>query len=300
MKTIAFIFLLYNIYTIGLAQSASILISPDTGISANKTSYQQNHKIVVQTQSENHGFVQKTDPIEVGTFISEANGGYASYGTLGFTNLSFTTNTQGPQVTLNIVNFMGIGGQPFNAMHVYGNAQITGAGSINTASNFLKTDNNGKLTCERQTSYYSIPRSAFSPIIASNNNTIAESDEGGIYFTLSQSASDYLEAPIQLPMGATITGIEFYFIDNSSSNLTLNIVNTTLGSSTNVDFSPFLTSSDAQSGIRSLISNNVNNGTGIPIYDGATYNVRVFAYDSSTAWDGAKTQVVAVKIIYSY
>jgi hypothetical protein len=302
MKTILFIFLLGSVYTIGLAQSASILLSPDNGVRANKTSYQQNYKIVVQTQSESNGFVQKTDPIEVGTFISETNGGYASYGTLGYELLSFTTNSnfENPQMTLNVFKFLGIGGIPYSALHVYGNAIITGAANVNSfvENAPLKVDNNGVLTSALHSYFYSFPRSAFMPTVNAVNNPIAESVEGGIYFSNAGLSYGLFEAPINLPTGAIITGVEFYFVDNSSSDIYFSLVATMLGSPYDVNFVDLL-SSDAISGIRSISSNNINNGTGVYINDGFSYQLKIFALkEGSVAWEGANTQIVSAKIIY--
>ena len=303
MKTILFIIIFCYSYSNILAQGASILILPETGILSNKTNYQVNYKVSVATASGNYGFVQKADPIEVGTYIGDANGGYASFGTVGSDNLAFSTNAQGQQLILNTLNFAGIGGTPYNSLHVYGNIKLS---EIKNYSDYaetalLRVDNNGKLSTTLQSYSYGYARNAFVPTLTSTNNPIAESNEGGIYFTNASLSYGFFEAPINLPLGAVITGVEFYFIDNSSSDVFLQIVSTDLGSK--FDFNPVtIGSSGALPGIRSISTNTILNGNGLPIYNGVTYQLKVYAQEGNTqnAWDGANTQIIAAKLIYKY
>ncbi len=288
-----------------LAQEGSVEILPEAGGNSYKTSSQSNHKITVKTESENYGFQQKTDQLGVGTFISNTNGGYASYSTSGLDIMAFTTNAQSPQVTLNILNFMGIGGQPLNALHVYGGAQISEVSNANSyAQNpFLKVDDTGKLTSELQTYYYSIPRSAFTPTLGGPaENSIAESALGGIYFTLSGQFIDKFEAPVYLPSGAIITGMEIYYIDNSSANISASLKYKVSDEKLPTYIGPDLDSSGAVPGIRSMSTYNIKNNAGMPFLDNASYYLIIGSYDSISGktWDGPNTQIVAAKIIYKY
>ncbi|MBA4850746.1 hypothetical protein [Emticicia sp. BO119] len=303
MKTLFLLFICCCFSSVISAQEASIIILPETGIDSYKKNYQPSHKISVKTQAECYGFLQKTDPIEVGTFISETNGGVASFSTPGLHNLSFTTNAQSPQLTLNILNFAGIGGTPFRALHVYGGLKISGAKNVSnyTEKSFLKVDNDGKLNSVSQTYYYSLPRSAFMPTTSSDNNPIAESNEGGIYFTNADISRGYFEVPINLPQGAIISGAEFYFVDNSNSDILFTLISTDLGSKYDVTFLS-VWSTGAVSGIRSISSNNLNNGFGVSIQNGDTYQLKIYAQEIGgiKAWDGANTQIIAAKLIYTY
>jgi hypothetical protein len=288
-----------------MAQKGSVEILPEAGSNSSKTGSQSNHKITVKTESENYGFLQKTDQLGVGTFISNTNGGYASYSTSGLNTMTFTTNAQNPQVTLNILNFMGIGGQPLNALHVYGGTQISELANTNSYAQNppIKVDDAGKLTSELKTYYYSIPRSAFTPILgAYDENPIAESALGGIYFTLSGQFIDKFEAPVFLPSGAIITGMEIYYIDNSSAdiNASLSYKVSDLKYPTLVD--PKLNSTGAAPGIRSMSTYSINNNIGMPFLDNASYYIIINSLDnvSGKKWDGPDTQIVAAKIIYKY
>lgn len=303
MKAIFLIFIFCYLNSKSFAQSASILILPETGINSNKSNYQPDHRIVVKTAAENFGFMQKADPIEVGTYISESNGGYASYGTSGLYNLAFSTNAQSQQLTLNILNFAGIGGTPYSALHVYGGIKISEIKNYNdyAESSLLRVDNEGKISTTLQSYSYGLPRSAFVPIVTSGNNPIAESGEGGLYFTNADLSYGYFEAPINLPQGAIITGAEFYFIDNSSSDIFFRITSTDLGSK--FDFNLLATgSSGALPGIRSISDNNINNGNGHAIFNDIAYRIQIYAQEGVTpkAWDSTNTQIVAAKLIYKY
>lgn len=302
MKTVVITFLFFSFHIISLAQSSGILILPENGVETHKSAYQSNNRILIKTQAENYGFIQKKDDIELGTFISEANGGFASFGTTGPYNFCLSTKSEEPQLMLTTLNFMGIGGIPFNALHVYGNTRITDiANKTDLAKSFIKVDNNGTLTSEMQTGYYSFPRSAFSPLILSDGNSIAESAEGGIYYTLSKTTSDWLEAPLILPVGARITDVEFYFIDNSEANLRFLITNNILGNKTDFAFL-ILNSDNASTAIRSIGENNLGSGYGIPIKEDMTYHLRVEAFQpgSNKKWDGQNTQLIGAKVTYKY
>ncbi|RYU97705.1 hypothetical protein [Emticicia agri] len=303
MKTIIVSFLSACLYTTGLAQTGNVVILPDNGSNSLQTSLYPNHKISIKTQPETYGFVQKANQIEAGTFISELNGGYASYGTTGLYTLCLTTNSQNPQVIFNILNFMGIGGQPFNALHVYGQAIIEGVANTNQyiAETFLKIDNNGTLSAEKQTYYYSLPPSAFLPIINSANNPIARSDAEGIYFTLSNAYFVRFEAPVYLPVGAIIKGIEFYFIDNSELDLNLIITRRVLGEQVETYYLPYLYSSGEESGIRNVKTDSIHNG-GITILEDSSYTIIVSPKNTvnNKKWDGANMQLIAAKLIYQY
>lgn len=303
MQTIVVGFLLACIYTTGLAQTGNVFILPDNGSNSLQTGLYPNHKISIKTQPETYGFVQKTNPIEAGTFISEMNGGYASYGTTGLYTLCLTTNSQNPQIIFNILNFMGIGGQPFNALHVYGHAIIEGVANTNNyiPDTFLKVDNSGTLSSEKQTYYYSLPPSAFLPILNSTKNPIAKSDAGGIYFTLSSVHFDKFEAPVYLPVGAIIKGVEFYFIDNSELDLTITITSRVLGEKLATFYSPYLYSSGAESGIRNVKNDSIDSG-GVIIQENSSYTIIVSSKNTGNniTWDGANMQLLAVKLIYQY
>ncbi|RFS16417.1 hypothetical protein [Emticicia sp. C21] len=303
MKTIVFVFFLLGIYYISQAQSASITISPENGINITKLVYQTKHKISVNTQSDNYGLVQQAGPVEVGTYISENNDGYASFGTTGPYNLLFSTNSAEPQLILNTLNFMGIGGVPYNALHIYGNMRISGAANKdgNTTNSILKADNDGKLITEFQTRYHSFPKSAFMPLILSDGNSIAESAQGGIYYTLAKPTPDRLEAPINLPVGAYVTGVEFHYIDNSTANLVFIITSIIPGVKTELGHA-ILVSDNASPGIRSIAENNINGGSGFPISPDRTYQLRISPYQSgpNQKWDGQNTQIISAKVTYKY
>lgn len=302
MKTILLVFVFFHLLSNVLAQEGSIEILPESGINSKKTGSLPNHKITVKTESENYGFMQKTDQIEVGTLISNANGGYASYNTTEPNNLHLTTNSQIQQITFNILNFMGIGGQPYNALHVYGNIIISEVTSnYQTFKPFLKVDNDGKLNLAQQTSYVGFPRSSFIPIIRNGSNPIAESNEGGLYFTNPVMTRGFFEAPINLPTNAVITGVEFYYLDNSDSDMVFSIIETELGSINDSGLSS-LGSSGADAEVRVISNNNINNGGGIVISEGSTYRLRTYAFNNNPGkhWDGEKTQLIAAKLTYLY
>lgn len=71
----------------------------------------------------------------------------------------------------------------------------------------------GDLTWMAKTSYISIPAAAFTP----RNTPSGRVNDG---YMLSDSAGGTFYAPVQLPHGATVTGMTFYWWDSSSEAVT--------------------------------------------------------------------------------
>jgi hypothetical protein len=69
----------------------------------------------------------------------------------------------------------------------------------------------GNLTWKSKTSYIAVSAAAFRPQADGYDFTNL-----GCYVTNMDSASDIYEAPVQLPHGATVTGMTFYWLDGSA------------------------------------------------------------------------------------
>ena len=264
--------------------------------------------VKINTLTNSTGLIHKSTNSELVTFVSDAIGGYGLIGTTTESKLFFCTNfnTQFPHLTLTTGNFAGIGiTNPLSKLHVVGNVKVEGVKNVsNIITKDLRTDENGKLV-PNQTYYYSIPRSAFTPILnsSSTSNPIAESPLGGLHFTVANALTNYdlFEAPINLPTGSRIIGININYIDNSASNFGFSLRGKAYGSENWIDHIS-VQSSGASAEIRSITNNEINEEIGVPINGSNVYYISVRAFNSNNnfAWNGPNLQIVSVKITYTY
>ena len=215
-------------------------------------------------------------------------------------SLHFSTNgLTVPTMTLATSGNVGIGtSSPTEKLHVVGDVRISGlAGSgIRT----VKADQNGVLTTSVQTNYYHIPRSSF---LSVSGNVVNEIANGGIY--CAAGSVGFLEAPIQLPDGATITNMTIYYVDNSGKNLFVELHRRAYTATTSTSLGSFTSSGSAGAGgsgniLNSLIGISSNNIVDNNAY---VYYLRVSAVNSmniAAVWDGVNLTINQVKITYSY
>lgn len=285
MKNLLFIFLIAN----NLAFSQSITILPNLGIETNQNQF----KII--NNAEQIGLQQSSGLIKVGTIVTNAR---AIYSTLSNAPLYFSTNLQPVQMNITSSQNVSIGnGIISQKLNVNGNVKLDSMASIYDMNRPVYVDNLGTIK-DYKTQYYAMPRSAFKPSTnseLSTNTPVNFSQEGGIYFPASVNGREKFNATVKVPIGSTITGYEFYYIDNSTvSDLSFSFVRKEFGDSSALLF--IISSTNGASSGVNMISNYNLNIKALPNY---TYEISIFSYDGiKNKWDGVNTQVVGVKLIY--
>ncbi len=69
---------------------------------------------------------------------------------------------------------------------------------------------------------YTVSSAAFQPELSSNT-LIRSSGQGGVTYFPSAANSTFIIAPVNLPQGAQVTEVTFYFMDNSPQDLSLSL-----------------------------------------------------------------------------
>jgi hypothetical protein len=162
------------------------------------------------------GIIQKTGDTEIG-FYTNASGAFIQ--TWSNNNLNFTTNNSSAQMTLSTSGNLGIGTVlPGAKLDVNGTVRIRGgspvAGYVLTA-----TDANGNAIWQPSgvgiTKILNIHSSAFMP--TNSNAGWTGGGASGQRPTSANSGFTFLIAPLLLPAGSVITGIDWLFKDEEES-----------------------------------------------------------------------------------
>ncbi len=176
------------------------------------------------------------------------NGTAAFQGTTNASHFNYSTaeNTyiRGGKIGANVIisdvsgNVAVGNGVPLEKLHVFGN--IRSSSLAGTGVRNVYADANGTLTTATQTSYVSLPPSAFFESLAPPASK--QSNDVTLYYT-DAGFSRTLYCPINLPHGATLTNVKINYLDQSTQTSTFSLVVsaldgtnptiTSLGSSTN-------------------------------------------------------------------
>ncbi len=114
------------------------------------------------------------------------------------------------------------------------------------------------------------------------------------YINASGSSSDAALIPINLPVGATVTAITYYYTDtNSTVNLEMKVYRSDTAINTVYALSPFTSSGNIAGEQAQTIS------TGFTILDGYTYSVMIMP-EGNVNWPGSSISIRKVKLVYTY
>lgn len=202
--------LLFFVVNCALGQSTLILPQGASGSTAGH---------ILKTNSEVQGYNHTNGTIGLGTYV----GSKAYLQTHTAHSLNFAVNNGASAVTLSysttpsLNRNLGIGIEsPQEKLHVVGNIRsstLAGTGVRN-----VYADANGTLMTTPQTNYYSLSCYHFHPTFISNNtNDEYRFDSRGYIFYYSNTSTNRFSAAVNLPHGATITGVTFHYVNSDAT-----------------------------------------------------------------------------------
>jgi len=173
------------------------------------------------------------------------------------------------------------------------NGDLTIKDGTQGAGKVFTSDANGlgswQSTAKSHTLYYGAP-----------NVSPWESADGFVrnsvqfYIYASGSNSDNAFIPINLPVGATVTAITYYYTDTSSTvNLEMKVYRSDTATNIAYVLSPFTSSGNIAGEQAQTIS------TGFTILDGYTYSVMIMP-EGNVNWPGSSISIRKVKLVYTY
>lgn len=173
---------------------------------------------------------------------------------------------------------------------------LIGVGVRNVYANAL-----GTLTATAQTRTVMIPPQSFQRRFNTGTGTFTASGSYGDCY-ISSGSTDNLIAPVILPVGATITGVTFYYTDtNTSSNLAMFLITSSaLSASNNFIASLFQNTTN----INAYDISSVSSGTlSDQIIDGDYYYILIIPKNTTNTADaawGTYMSVKGVKVTYTF
>lgn len=178
---------------------------------------------ILKTGSEVQGYNHTNGTIGIGTYVS---GTSAFLQTHTAHSLDFAVNNGSAAMTLsysttpNLNRNIGINtSTPAEKLHVVGN--IRSSSLAGTGVRNVSADANGTLTTTTQTSYYSLSAINFKPYYNYNNTNDQYSYHlRGLMTFTSNTSTNFAISPVNLPNGAIITSVTFYYVnDNPNKKL---------------------------------------------------------------------------------
>lgn len=202
--------LLFFAVNVALGQSTLILPQGANNLNAGH---------ILKTNSDAQGYNHTNGTVGLGTYV----GSKAYLQTHTAHSLNFAVNNGAPSVTLSysttpsLNKNLGIGTEtPQEKLHVVGN--IRSSTLAGTGVRPVSADANGTLITTPQTNYYSLSCYHFHPTYISNDDSDKyRFDPRGYIFYYSSTSTNKFSAGVNLPHGATITGVTFHYV-NSNSN----------------------------------------------------------------------------------
>ncbi len=121
---------------------------------------------------------------------------------------------------------LGVGGAvPEQTLHVQGDARIEGLSHASAGNRVVLVEANGDLVLgpdQATTRVKAISHTAFD-LADPTASAVRVQDFRGVYLEKSSGSFADLFAPLELPDGAVITALEFFYVDNSAGQLTLQL-----------------------------------------------------------------------------
>lgn len=294
-NTLLIILIIYSFSFKSIAQSTTI--TPAEGIVGQYT----NQKIAIQTIPNSYGFEHTNGTVSLTTYVSDNSAWLMTKSNHPlYLSTNNNSNPLNPAMAILTNGNIGIGtSAPTEKLHVIGNARISGlAGS---GVKFVRVNEDGVLSSTPQNYNLNLPRGSFKSV--TGNLTALNFNTDGLYCLGNTVA--YLEAPINLLDGSTITNLNIYFADNSTKNIRVQLFRRAYGATTsdllgNFSSSGLASSADIKNGSVGINTNNTVDNNAYIYYLRISNTITVNGSEASTVWDGDKITINQIKVTYSY
>jgi hypothetical protein len=271
----------------GTTSTARLFVLHDSTVGSPHVNLRENDQDYVRLTMQTGG---PPDNIHNNFWTIAARTEPASLGGPTTDRINFFNNRSGDVMSLLGDGRLGIGVfNPQARLDVNGGARIRGLGFAGTGQREMRVTATGDLVALAPvTQYHTLAPFDFQP----DRNTRTYFRSGGLMYMTEAGAGASLAAPLHLPDGAVIDEMALWYVDASASeNLSVNLWQLPVGTSTAYPIAEFTTSGDT-SGVRTAtvtVANHiVDNGC-------CAYEIRLIA----PSWPGSQLAIANVRLRYS-